>query len=108
MESLLPLLQGLTPVLQVILLISLAVIFWEPIAMKIGWRKAEEDEEEVVPMWAQTLLQHHNHDQTEQNERIIRGLDAMSAKQDKFAEAMTQQTQLLGEIVRYGVKCRQE
>lgn len=96
MEQLLSIASGLTPVLQVVLIAVLAIIFWEPIAQRLGWK---EEKEEKMPPWANTLVQHFNHETTDAQEKIIEHLEILHEKSDRS-------NQLLEEILKYGITCR--
>lgn len=98
MQGVLAIASGLSPILQIILAVILAVIFWEPIAQRMGW---QEKKEEKTPDWAGILIQHFNHDTTDNQTKIESHLQIMHEKQDKVV-------QLLGEIKEYGIKCRKD
>lgn len=104
MEGLLTIASGLSPLLQLFLIVMFGIIFWEPIAQRIGW-KSKNDE---IPPYIATLLeqqdtltQHFNHDTTSHQEEIKAHLETMHEKQDKAVQILT-------EIKEYGLKCRKD
>lgn len=69
---------GLAPVLQVILIIALSIIFWKPIALKLGYKEKNPKRNEVEELVAEfrnslqgyqmgldELSQYANHETTE-------------------------------------------
>ena len=91
MEQLLTIASGLTPVLQVVLIVILAVIFWEPIAQKIGWK---EEKKEEMPSWAAQLMDYYNHSTT----------DKLNEIHDEVKEA----NRTLEEMKTYGISLREK
>ena len=66
-----------------------------------GASKAKKEIDQSVPHWAQDLLKHHNHEQTEQNARIIEGLGRIEGTLNKLVT--------FNETVKeFGVKMRKE
>lgn len=101
MAELLKFLSSLAPVVQIIIVIGLAIVFWEPIAQKIGWKKNEKDKQEPVPLWAQTLIAHFNHETTEGQNRIEEGINELK-------ESSGRSVRLLEEMKEYGIPCRND
>ncbi len=107
MQDLLSLATGLTPILQIVLTVVLAIIFWEPIAQRIGW-KPKEEAMESTPAWASQLTLHYNHETTD-------ALIGIRETQEKTNDLVRDHNRLderviilLEEIQKYGVKCRKE
>lgn len=98
MEALLAIVQGLSPIVQLVLVVGFLIIFWKPIAQQLGW-VGEDDEK--VPIWAVELLQHFNHDTTNQNDKIVQMLEQ---SHDMHKSTL----QVLGEMQKYGLKCRND
>lgn len=63
--------QGISSFFTLIAVIVFMIIFWEPIAQKIGWKRNEEHEDEHNDQYTalsgkmDTLSSYYNHDTTE-------------------------------------------
>lgn len=102
--------------------IAFMIIFWEPIAQKLGWKGRNTNEtagavnlssakrevmadfrNAIAPLHLemQQLSQHFNHETTDNQKDIQAALEAIH-------ETTTATSQILKEIKEYGIKCRKD
>lgn len=98
-ETTLHFLSNLAPVVQIVVGIAALIIFWEPIAQRLGWKKSDPSKQESVPLWAQTLIMHFNHETTDGQKRLEEGMGDLQKTSNRSV-------QLLEEIKEYGIPCR--
>lgn len=112
MESFFSILGSLSPILQIVILVALCVIFWEPIAFKVfGYKKQValdengepreknskdwfddialivKEQSEHLKLMASVmgeLAQHYNHDTTEELKMIREGIEKIIRRQDEW------------------------
>lgn len=104
MQELLSFATGLTPLLQVGLIVILVIIFKDQIAEKLfGDREDGVKRSTLTSLHNEMseLSQHFNHETTDQNSDIKNAILALGVKQDRAV-------QILSEIKEYGIKCRKE
>jgi hypothetical protein len=92
MEALLRLVGSLAPWLQLVVFLVIVVVFRgeiaEAIRKALGIRKGEEEKQEKVPVWAQTLTAHFNHETTDNQNSILLLLQALHARQDAMCKSL--------------------
>ncbi len=115
MEALLAVFNGLGPLLQIVLLIVVCVIFWEPIAERIGWKPKGEQDDPAALLLAQmqTLTQHFNHDTTSiltdiraSTQKTAEALETMNKILAELMKDHAESQELLRQFDKFGVKVR--
>lgn len=110
MEILLNFISSLAPVVQIIVCLFLIVIFRKELAALIkkavGLKEDEANKQEKVPIWAQTLIGHFNHETTDNQGRLEQGLEALHAKQDAVIKSLDKLCDNVDEIRLNGIRVR--
>ncbi len=119
MEALLSLFSGLGQFSQVLLVVLICIVFWEPIAERIGWKKKDDPDEEegsvlsLLLTQMQTLSEHYNHDTTEiltgirgALQQLANGIDLMNKNQEALIKDHAESQELLRQFDKFGVKVR--
>lgn len=87
--------------------IFILFFLWQAGLIKIPFLKQSGKGEEQVPPWADKLIQHFNHETTEQNREIKEALDKFGNKLEEHDDIERETLVLLREIKEYGVPCRE-
>lgn len=88
--------------LEILILVLLGLLFFkEQMAGAItAWFKPESKRKEEVPTWAAQLMQHFNHDTTDQHNLTHAKLDRIETKIDRHNELELGNSGKLDEIIR--------
>lgn len=98
--------------------VAFMIIFWEPIAQRIGWKKPKEIETNIglsadfrnalQPLLGQmeVLSQHFNHETTDQNDKIVEILDKVSSVQQNQCRKIDMLVSAVDDIRVNGVRIK--
>lgn len=94
-------------------LIAFMIIFWEPIAQRLGWKKKETDDTQnevnserrnaLQPVLSQLELMTNNH-----LDHVQKSLDGLHEKHDVVARTQDKLLYVLEDLKNNGIKCRKE
>ncbi len=112
MDALQAIIAGVSPIVQLIILVLFGVIFYKPIAKSIFGYDTPDGQAALLEQM-QTLTQHFNHDTTEllasirdTLQKVAIGIDTMNKNQETLLRDHADSQELLRQFDKFGVKVR--
>lgn len=110
MAELLKFISSLAPWVQLVLCIVLALIFreqiWDLVKKALRVKETESAKQEMVPVWAQTLIAHFNHETTDNQKSISEGISNIHIKQDSMAKDISKIAENIDDMRVNGIRIR--